>query len=169
MRDRVRESLAELGRTLEDLKAPIAPALAAGADHAEVETFLGSLGLAVSADVVDWFAWHNGVRPDAPIGAAQIVGRWDLLSLDGAKWWTRVMRESVADAGPGTEGLWAPGWVPLAVSDGDLVVIDLDSPEPHTILFRQRESAAEDICLGLAALAGLWIDALVRGDAEWLP
>jgi cell wall assembly regulator SMI1 len=113
-----------------------------GLDRAEVVRTLETKGLRAPGEVVDWFAWHNGVD-NARAGsrgvevAPSAFRQCSLLeSLEERETWLRGAAQMAVNAGPAVDDedrelvdpsfWWEPTWLPIGRGSGPMVLaIDL--------------------------------------------
>jgi cell wall assembly regulator SMI1 len=112
-----------------------------GLDRAEVARTLEANGLRAPGEVVDWFAWHNGIDKAragsrgvevAPSGFRQLSLR---ESLEERETSLRLAAKTAVDVGPvhdedrelaAPNSWWEPTWLPIGVSSAPVVLaIDL--------------------------------------------
>jgi hypothetical protein len=60
---------------LRTLGSPIGRYLRPGRTEAEIRATLGALDLAPPAELVDWYAWHDGVDHVAAARLSKVTGR----------------------------------------------------------------------------------------------
>lgn len=66
--------------------APLASFVAPGATSEELEECEAGVGLPLSAEVRQWWSWHNGTLPGARFGALSTgPGGWELMFLAEAR------------------------------------------------------------------------------------
>jgi cell wall assembly regulator SMI1 len=136
--DRLRDLLAQLDDHLSRQQVPLADSWQPGisADQAQT-TATAELGFALPAELVEWFAWHDGIDPHHRGQRGYwLVGSSLLpLSLAGcieAYRQRRWVASEVARTDPlfAPDQLWPPRWLPwLAHLNPDLLVVDTAVPD----------------------------------------
>lgn len=160
--------LDELERRLRAAGTSVPDRLAPGLPDEEVRSRLAEVGLDAPGDLVTWFGWHNGIRPEAPpVGANQLIVEMP-LSLDQAldDWAER-------DHGP-ESWQWERGWLPLAYHDNaDRLAIDCTPPQgqvARAYMWSPHQPFADRTTSDIRPLATVvrwWLEAWDAGAYEY--
>ncbi|MEO8291951.1 MAG: hypothetical protein ABI635_02330 [Actinomycetota bacterium] len=126
-----------LGTLIGDLGAlgsPIGHYLRPGRTEAHIRATLGALDLAPPAELVDWYAWHDGVDhvAAAPVegdrSPLEIFFSVTLLSLDEAVSVCDEQREArlelFDDADPEADAFWRDAWFPVLLGPRSIFVVE---------------------------------------------
>jgi cell wall assembly regulator SMI1 len=133
MDDALERSLAVLEQTLRQSGAGVASRLRPGLDEPSVNRLIGRVGLSPSAEIVTWFAWHDGADIEGTARSATWFAPgavfFDLARLCKEYRDTRRDFDDVVAALPsGTlaaSDLWNPSWFPLLRLPAGYVAVDL--------------------------------------------
>lgn len=137
MTDALESSLAEFERSLRRSGAPVVAAFREGIDEATVERALASVGLSPTAELVTWFAWHDGAGGDSEsLDARELLPgayHYDLRMLCREYLATRQdfdeVEASVPDPAFTSADLWDPSWFPLLRLEAGYVAVDVGGPD----------------------------------------
>jgi len=158
----IRPVLDALFATLERVEPPLASQLAEGLDRDAIAARLSTMPVHVAAEVVDYFAWRNGLRPDRQV-EYELFPEAVMLSLDEALTDYRMLcdiaRKISREAGLPASAVWDERWLPLFrhpaggayhVTVGDVVPIER---APILSILQQDVSGASIAFESLEALA----------------
>ena len=112
----IRPVLDSLTATLRRNNPPLVAQLADGLDPDTIARTLSSLPVQVAAEVHDYFAWHNGLRPDRTT-EHELFPEAVMLSLEEAIAEYHMLRSVAAQvssqAGVPASTIWDERWLPL--------------------------------------------------------
>jgi hypothetical protein len=167
---RLEELWIQAGVPVENLFAP-------GITGTETRSILQGGGLAAPAEIIEWFAWHNGaVKPRVgitPLGPTA----WTALSLREAlasrtEWLRGAKGAAEEDQGLTLAEYWWPEfWLPIAEDGGQgVLAVDLregtDTVAVRDVRWSNSEfrTVRED---SLKDLIDVWIRIIERGGWTW--
>ena len=163
--DLLRRLLTELERELAAQAVPV-DLLLPGVDGGEVRRSLQKAGRDAPDEIVVWFEWHNGVRPDADGDYVHVLPRFDLWSL-------RTVVETEPDLPYGKEDWeWDPDWVQLAGDHNGLIYKGKRDPALPALIRAMDPIAtaahnAQQQAVSLCTPVTWWIDELRKGWIRW--
>lgn len=141
-----------------------------GIPEAEVRRKLSAIGMEPPQELVEWFAWHNGVRD--PLYKTSGDG-WLL------KWAPLSLRDAIADwHGRDKEEYWEwrSEWLPIALSGPATLAVHCAPPQgreatlrcadPWLGLFDEKQVPS---FTGFTAVVTWWIEAIDQGWYEYVP
>jgi len=143
--------LVKLEQTWLRLGMPQTEWLASGLPHDETRRLLASEALAAPSEVLEWFAWHDGVR-EKPLDLHPFLGPsgFEPLSLARAMDERRAMLEiaeylestgQVEEEGP----QWRLSWLPIGRDiGGRLLAADLTDADPVKVPVRAVDTEDTD-------------------------
>jgi hypothetical protein len=151
--------------------APIVGHLAEGSTPEGIRARAGAFGLTLPDDVVQWFAWHDGLAADRDRDM-EMLPAMRPLGLDEALALGREIRAVLVPV-PGLPAVLTGDWLPLLSDDaGEFLFVSVEAgADPAVWAFELSDPAAprrrfEDLT-GLArALAALFEAGLYRFDGE---
>lgn len=151
--------------------APIVEHLAEGSTPEDIRARAGAFGLTLPDDVVQWFAWHDGLAADRDRDMEMLPGMRP-LGLDEALALGREIRAVLVPV-PGLPAVLTGDWLPLLSDDaGEFLFVSVEAgADPAVWAFELSDPAAprgrfEDLT-GLArVLAALFEAGLYRFDGE---
>ena len=127
---RLETLIGELGT----LGSPIGRYLRPGRSEAEISVTLGALALVPPEELVDWYAWHDGVDhvAAAPVegdrSPLEVFFSVTLLSLDQAVSVCDEQRQARVelndDADPEADAFWRDSWFPILLGPGSIFVVE---------------------------------------------
>ena len=127
---RLETLIGELGT----LGSPIGRYLRPGRSVAELRATLGALDLVPPEELVDWYAWHDGVDhvAAAPVegdrSPLEVFVSVTMLSLDQAVSVCDEQREARVElfdeAGPEADAFWRDSWFPILLGPGSIFVVE---------------------------------------------
>ncbi len=136
-------------------------------------------GLPAPAEILDWYAWHDGTDDR---GASALPSRWQLLALDEALHQRRrLIQAGHRDAASLVAGemsaewydpshYWRPSWLPILLADMTYAAADLDAASPSVpVRFwaaDEMELAHEGATPSMVSLFEYWI-AVAQRCTRW--
>ncbi len=167
--------LQQLEEHLRSCGAYLAEALRPGLAAGEVTAFTGGIFDPVPAELLTWYAWHNGVEQaygdDDP--DAFLPNVMDVLSLDEAM----NRREGLLrTSGPELDDepwmTYQPTWLPLVASDKHYLVADLTAGAGHPVpvlyvAFPTDEDWNTVQEPSIAAMVAVWNTHFANGNYRW--
>jgi hypothetical protein len=136
---------------------PAVAGLRPGVAAEVVEAELASIGLAATADLITWFAWHNG--------GEQWFGpsRWEMHSVHDAVLWTlqwrQIDQEIAEESGIDAEERWPNAFLAIGLRNQERLAIDTSVPVSAVKESPQDDWAPpEVVATSLAALVEYWTE-----------
>lgn len=159
--------------------AGVTAALAPGIPEEDVRADLDSLGMEPAQELVEWFAWHNGIASSSSLSVANGPG-WPLGRTTAGTgslglWWPLSLEESIAEWRAKDRGAepwqWDPRWLPIGIASArDTLAVRCDPPQGPSATVR---NAAVDAGLfnedempsvtGFATVVTWWTESIYHG------
>jgi hypothetical protein len=163
-------ALAAFEESLRASGAGVVRYLAPGIPEERVRRGLAAIGLEPSQELIDWFAWHDGVVDQATKSSGDgYLLQWAPLSLDEAiaDWHNRDKEEAWE---------WQPEWLPIATADASTLAVLCAPPQGLEATVRDAnpwfglfdESQVPSVT-GFATVVKWWTEAIEHGWWQYIP